>query len=112
MVSEIFNEDCMVGMARYPDKFFDLAVVDPPYGIGASSKNFIRQGKQTGKSMAVSGIKYTAKDWDAKPIRKKIYKSRENWQLGKELGFSFRNYTGGGWCRLWDGKPSLSTHYA
>ena len=51
-------------------------------------------------------------NWDAKPIRKKIYKSRENWQLGKELGFSFRNYTGGGWCRLWDGKPSLSTHYA
>lgn len=28
------NEDCMVGMARYPDKYFDLAIVDPPYGIG------------------------------------------------------------------------------
>ena len=27
-------EDCMLGMARYPDKFFDLAIVDPPYGIG------------------------------------------------------------------------------
>lgn len=25
------NEDCMVGMARYPDKHFDLAIVDPPY---------------------------------------------------------------------------------
>ncbi len=25
------NEDCMVGMARYPDKYFDLAIVDPPY---------------------------------------------------------------------------------
>jgi site-specific DNA-methyltransferase (adenine-specific) len=31
---EYFNEDCMVGMARYPDKHFDLAIVDPPYGIG------------------------------------------------------------------------------
>ena len=51
-------------MATVPDKYFDLAIVDPPYGIGASSKNFIRQGKQTGKSMAVSGMKYTAKDWD------------------------------------------------
>ena len=30
------QEDCMVGMARYPDKYFDLAIVDPPYGIGAS----------------------------------------------------------------------------
>ena len=28
------NEDCMVGMERYPDKYFDLAIVDPPYGIG------------------------------------------------------------------------------
>jgi site-specific DNA-methyltransferase (adenine-specific) len=31
--SEVFNEDCMVGMARYPDKYFELAIVDPPYGI-------------------------------------------------------------------------------
>jgi site-specific DNA-methyltransferase (adenine-specific) len=31
---EITNEDNMVLMARYPDKYFDLAIVDPPYGIG------------------------------------------------------------------------------
>ena len=30
---EYYNEDCMVGMARYPDKYFDLAIVDPPYGL-------------------------------------------------------------------------------
>lgn len=30
---EYYNEDCMTGMARYPDKHFDLAIVDPPYGI-------------------------------------------------------------------------------
>lgn len=34
MGSTVFNEDCMNVMARYPDKFFDLAIVDPPYGIG------------------------------------------------------------------------------
>lgn len=28
---EYTNEDCMIGMARYPDKYFDLAIVDPPY---------------------------------------------------------------------------------
>ena len=38
MESKVFNEDCMVGMARYPDKYFDLAVVDVPYGIGESLK--------------------------------------------------------------------------
>jgi site-specific DNA-methyltransferase (adenine-specific) len=32
----ITNEDNMALMARYPDKYFDLAIVDPPYGIGAS----------------------------------------------------------------------------
>lgn len=29
------NIDCMEGMRRYPDKYFDLAVCDPPYGINA-----------------------------------------------------------------------------
>ena len=28
-----FHMDCMVAMQRFPDKYFDLAVVDPPYGI-------------------------------------------------------------------------------
>ena len=27
------NIDCMVGMSRYPDKYFELEIVDPPYGI-------------------------------------------------------------------------------
>ncbi len=31
---QITNEDNMELMARYPDKYFDLAIVDPPYGIG------------------------------------------------------------------------------
>lgn len=30
-----YNMDCMEGMKQYPDKYFDLAVVDPPYGINA-----------------------------------------------------------------------------
>jgi site-specific DNA-methyltransferase (adenine-specific) len=38
----ITNEDNMELMARYPDNYFDLAIVDPPYGIGIS-KNPVRQ---------------------------------------------------------------------
>jgi site-specific DNA-methyltransferase (adenine-specific) len=38
-VIELFNEDCMELMARYPDKHFDLACVDPPYGIAVNSMN-------------------------------------------------------------------------
>ena len=33
--SIVFNEDCMEVMKRYPDNHFDLAIVDPPYGINA-----------------------------------------------------------------------------
>ena len=33
-------EDCMALMARYADKHFDLAIVDPPYGIGAGSYQY------------------------------------------------------------------------
>lgn len=39
MESKAFNMDCMEGMRQYPDKYFDLAVVDPPYGIGADNFN-------------------------------------------------------------------------
>jgi site-specific DNA-methyltransferase (adenine-specific) len=31
-LSETYNEDCIAGMKRYPDKYFDLAVVDPVFG--------------------------------------------------------------------------------
>ena len=41
-MESITNEDNMTLMARYPDKYFDLAIVDPPYGIGISS-NPVRQ---------------------------------------------------------------------
>lgn len=44
--SEVFNEDCMIGMAGYPDKWFDLAVVDPPYGIGISGNPFRQKHKK------------------------------------------------------------------
>lgn len=33
MISQVTNEDCMELISRYPDRYFDLAVVDPPYGI-------------------------------------------------------------------------------
>ena len=46
MKSLVFNEDCMQGMKQYPDKYFDLAVVDPPYGININ----INMGRKKGKA--------------------------------------------------------------
>jgi site-specific DNA-methyltransferase (adenine-specific) len=34
-ISNAYHQDCMEGMKEFPDKFFELAIVDPPYGIGA-----------------------------------------------------------------------------
>jgi site-specific DNA-methyltransferase (adenine-specific) len=47
----ISNMDCMELMAEFPDNHFDLAVVDPPYGIGIAA-NPVRQ-------------KHNKKQWDS-----------------------------------------------
>ena len=67
----ITNEDNMILMARYPDNYFDLAIVDPPYGIGeANGKNNSRNkgfGKGNLKSKKITLSKdYGIKDWDNK----------------------------------------------
>ena len=38
-----YNMDCMEGMKQFPDKYFDLAIVDPPYGISITDSG--RLGK-------------------------------------------------------------------
>lgn len=38
-ISETYNMDCMEFMQGKPDKFFDLAIVDPPYGSSIMKKN-------------------------------------------------------------------------
>ena len=32
-MNELYNMDCMEGMKQFPDKYFELAIVDPPYGM-------------------------------------------------------------------------------
>lgn len=42
-LNTLYNMDCLEGMKQIPDKFFELAVVDVPYGIGEDgSKNHTR----------------------------------------------------------------------
>jgi site-specific DNA-methyltransferase (adenine-specific) len=54
--SEVFNEDCIQVMKRYPDKFFDLAVVDPPYGLGKVLQHTFGKENKLNKQKL--------KDWD------------------------------------------------
>jgi len=59
----ITNECNMQLMARYPDKYFDLAIVDPPYGIGFGKFNRTNTDKLTGTK--VKADKYKNSDWDS-----------------------------------------------
>ena len=47
------NEDCMNGMGRYPDKYFDLSIVDPPYFSGPERRKYY------GRSKSATGVKRT-----------------------------------------------------
>lgn len=60
--SRVYLMDCMEGMAKYPDNHFELAVVDPPYGIGADIKNSVFK-KQSKNSSAFSKD-YGNQNWD------------------------------------------------
>ena len=73
ITNTIINDDCMNILKQLPDKCIDLVLTDPPYGINASSKNFLRQGKQTGKSKCVSGLNYKISNWDKDIPKKQIF---------------------------------------
>jgi len=61
-ISETYNEDCIELMKRYPDNYFDLAVVDPPYGIDLANMN-MGVGKSK-KASKIQNRKWKPKDWD------------------------------------------------
>lgn len=64
-ISEVNKEDNLIGMKRFEDKFFDLAVIDPPYGIKQDGRNNHTRGKKTkfGGKMAKNGSIIPAKDY-------------------------------------------------
>lgn len=58
MDSGFYCMDCMEAMKQFPDKFFELAIVDPPYGIGAYS-----DGTMGGGVLAKQST-YKKTEWD------------------------------------------------
>jgi len=58
----ITNEDNMELMKMYPDKYFDLAIVDPPYGIDLANMNM--GIGNTPKASKAKNRKWKPKDWD------------------------------------------------
>ena len=68
----ITNEDNMLLMARYPDNYFDLAIVDPPYGIKQDLVQNDLGGKKGFTKNAGTYKKYHTTNWD-NDVPKKEY---------------------------------------
>jgi len=69
--SIVFNEDCNVGLKRYPDKYFDLAICDIPYGINVGNMAYLKETKTTVKQKNGTKLNgnrnkkpYTQKQWN------------------------------------------------
>ena len=54
----LINDDCMNILPDYADDYFDLAIVDPPYGIKEDGKSNHSRG------LLAETTKFTPKDWD------------------------------------------------
>ena len=55
VLNMLYNMDCMEGMKQFPDKYFELAIVDPPYGINVNMNMGLRKGQKK---------KREQKNWD------------------------------------------------
>jgi site-specific DNA-methyltransferase (adenine-specific) len=102
----ITNEDNMQLMARYPDKYFDLAIVDPPYGINRSgqTETFTKNPKHKRKH-------FEDKGWDNQTPKKQYF--NELFRVSKNQiiwgGNYFTEYlpSSMGWI-FWDKGQDLS----
>ena len=97
----ITNEDNMDLMARYPDKYFDLAIVDPPYGLDLANMNM--GIGNTPKASKIKNRKWESKDWDKNTPNKKYFD--ELFRISKNQIIWGGNYFDLGICNkfiIWD----------
>ena len=66
-VSEVFNQDCLIALKQYPDNYFDLAIVDPPYGIAKNPSKHGGTGSGKLKNRVLNKNAKKFKEWDIKP---------------------------------------------
>ena len=109
-MNELYNMDCMEGMKEFPDKYFELAIVDPPYGIGASEKNSTNK-KQSRKS-ATNSTDYGNQRWDdgipTEEYFKELFRVSKNQIIWGVNYYPYDFLTGG---RIyWDKRVTMPTY--
>lgn len=90
MISETYNIDCIEYMKGIEDNFFDLAIVDPPYGINADKKNS-KKVLQSKHSATISKY-YGSQEWDSEIPNNKYFK--ELFRVSKKQIIWGGNYFG------------------
>ena len=64
----LYNEDCLEAMKRMEDGKYDLAIVDPPYGL-----KYIYKHDNTGKNKHIKQKNYHYGTWDSSPPNKEYF---------------------------------------
>ena len=72
-----YNMDCMEGMKQFPDKYFDLAIVDPPYGINVTGTpgGVTNSSSHGGGKASIGGAKPFGKNRGGLAVSPKTYKA-------------------------------------
>ncbi len=69
-----YNMDCMKGMKQFSDKYFDLAIVDPPYGLDIGQMSYTN-GVQIVECALAKRTDYSGhSEWDKKPPSEDYFK--------------------------------------
>lgn len=73
-----YNCDNMEFMKGIPDKFYDLAIVDPPYGINVGKMSYTQEDnrpvkQKNGTILRVKKLKYKHGNWDSAPPNKEYF---------------------------------------
>ncbi len=105
----LMQGDCMELMAKTPDNYYDLAIVDPPYGIGAGSKKFINRNTANKRAEKF----YKDNDWDNYTpdanYWNELFRISKNWIVWG--GNYFTNYLQPSRCFIvWDKKTGDNSY--
>lgn len=129
MENRAFNMDCMEAMRSMPDQCFDLAVVDPPYGIKISNNMGRRKGEKRSEYKKVtwddappppeyfaelarvSKNQIIASAWRYPPPRPGGYTQPKNpWPCMPGFFNTTQNQGTGYWIPTWGAGPAGSPH--
>ena len=98
-------------MKQYPDKWFDLAVVDPPYGIGADKKNNGKNSDRHEKTSIAKINTYKQTNWDSSAPNADYFK--ELFRVSKKQIIWGANYFGlMGGMLYWHKNVTMPTYSA